>query len=78
MRSRIAIIGTGISGLGAAWALHGDHDITVFEARDRLGGHSQTVEVESTTGPTPVDTGFIEAAFRSGRVGVEQRVFTAA
>jgi predicted NAD/FAD-binding protein len=56
---RIAIIGTGISGLGAAWALSRDHDITVFEAEDRLGGHSNTVDVSTPLGSVPVDTGFI-------------------
>lgn len=59
MGSRIAIIGSGISGLGAAWALHADHEITVFEARDRLGGHSHTVDVATPSGTIPVDTGFI-------------------
>jgi predicted NAD/FAD-binding protein len=59
MASHIAIIGTGISGLGAAWALHQDHDITVFEARDRIGGHGHTVDVSSERGVIPVDTGSI-------------------
>jgi predicted NAD/FAD-binding protein len=59
MGSRIAIIGTGISGLGAAWALHSDHDVTVYEARDRIGGHSHTVEVPFGAATVPVDTGFI-------------------
>jgi len=52
---KIAIVGAGISGLGCAWLLNQQHDITVFEAADRLGGHSNTVEV----GGVPVDTGFI-------------------
>ena len=59
MGHRIAIIGTGISGLGAAWALHRDHDIVVYEARGRIGGHSHTVDVRSGTNTVPVDTGFI-------------------
>lgn len=53
---KIAIIGTGIAGLSAAWALNQKHDITVFEKRDRLGGHSHTVQ---TPEDLPVDTGFI-------------------
>ena len=57
--SRIAIVGAGISGLGAAWALHRDRDVIVYEARDRLGGHSHTVEVESNGRAVPVDTGFM-------------------
>ena len=53
---KIAIVGSGITGLSAAWMLHKDHDITVFEADSRIGGHSNTVEVD---GYPPVDTGFI-------------------
>jgi len=56
---RIAIIGAGISGLGCAWQLHGRHEITLFEAQDRLGGHSHTVDVPGRDGPLAVDTGFI-------------------
>lgn len=56
---RIAIIGTGVSGLGAAYLLHRDHDITVFEQAGRCGGHSRTVNVDTPDGPEPVDTGFI-------------------
>lgn len=59
MGQKIAIIGTGISGLGAAWALQSENDITVFEAQHRLGGHSHTVDVSSSRGSIPVDTGFI-------------------
>ena len=59
MTKRIAIIGTGISGLGAAWALHPDHDIVVYESADRLGGHSNTVDIEAQHGTISVDTGFI-------------------
>ena len=59
MRQRIAIVGSGISGLGAAWALHRDHDITVFESSARVGGHSNTFDVFTPDGPIPVDTGFI-------------------
>lgn len=52
-------MGSGISGLGAAWALHEDNEITVFEADDRIGGHSNTVDVAGPEGVTSVDTGFI-------------------
>lgn len=59
MDQSIAIIGSGISGLGAAWALHEDNEITVYEADDRVGGHSHTVDVAGPDGVTSVDTGFI-------------------
>ena len=51
----IAIVGSGISGLSAAWLLSTRHRVTLFEANDRVGGHSHTVIV----GGVPVDTGFI-------------------
>lgn len=51
----IAVIGSGISGLSAAWLLSSHHQVTVFEADHRVGGHSNTVDA----GKTPVDTGFI-------------------
>jgi len=58
-KMRIAIVGSGVSGLAAAYALDPDHEVTVFEKDNRLGGHSSTVDVDHY-GPTiPVDTGFI-------------------
>ena len=56
---KIAIIGSGISGLGAAYLLHKDHDITVFEKNNYIGGHSRTIDVATGDTTTPVDTGFI-------------------
>jgi len=56
---RIAVIGAGISGLGAAWALSRRHAVTVFEANDYPGGHSNTVQVDYDGTPIAVDTGFI-------------------
>ena len=58
-RKRIAVIGTGISGMSAAWLLSERHDVTVYERDGRLGGHSNTVEVRTADGVVPVDTGFI-------------------
>jgi predicted NAD/FAD-binding protein len=56
---RIAIVGTGVSGLVAAHQLHRKHEIVVYEAAERLGGHSNTVEVEDEAGSHAIDTGFI-------------------
>lgn len=56
---KIAVIGSGISGLGAAYALHETHDVTLFEAADRLGGHANTVTADCGDQLIDVDTGFI-------------------
>ena len=56
---RIAVIGTGISGMTAAALLHERHDVTVFEANDYVGGHTHTVEVEVGDERRAIDTGFI-------------------
>ena len=57
-RRRIAVIGGGISGMAAAHLLADDHDVTLFEAENRLGGHARTV-LAGKRGDQPVDTGFI-------------------
>jgi len=54
---RIAVIGSGIAGLGAALLLSAKHDVCVFERNDYCGGHSRTIEVGQER--QPVDTGFI-------------------
>jgi predicted NAD/FAD-binding protein len=56
---KIAIVGSGISGLVAAHHLQREHDITVFEAGAYVGGHTNTVDVATPSGPLAVDTGFI-------------------
>lgn len=58
-KQKIAIIGTGISGLGAAHLLHPHRDIVVYEKNNYAGGHSRTVDVKTENGVAPVDTGFI-------------------
>ena len=55
----IAVIGTGISGLVAAYLLSREHEITLFEANDYIGGHTHTVDVPRERGTVAVDTGFI-------------------
>lgn len=55
----IAIVGAGVSGLTAAWALRADHRVTVFEGHPNPGGHVATVEVDGPRGPVLIDTGFI-------------------
>jgi uncharacterized protein len=56
---RIAIVGAGVSGMVAAHLLHRDHEIVVFEAGDRAGGHAHTVRVDTPNQTHHVDTGFM-------------------
>lgn len=56
---KIAIIGSGVAGLTTAWRLHRDHDITLFESNDYLGGHTATVDVDVQGRRYAIDTGFI-------------------
>jgi predicted NAD/FAD-binding protein len=56
---RIAIVGTGISGLVVAHKLAPEHEIVVYEASERIGGHTHTVPVEAEDGTHWIDTGFI-------------------
>ena len=57
--ARIAVIGGGVSGLTAAYVLARDHQVTVMEANDYLGGHTHTHEIELEGKQLQVDTGFI-------------------
>ncbi|PTM97599.1 NAD(P)/FAD-dependent oxidoreductase [Mycoplana dimorpha] len=56
---RVAVVGSGISGLSAAWLLSRKLSVTLYEIDGRLGGHSNTVMVPTDDGVIPVDTGFI-------------------
>ncbi len=56
---KIAIVGTGISGLTCAYHLSRNHNVTIFESEDYIGGHTHTVEVEKDGEKVKIDTGFI-------------------
>ncbi|MCY0147101.1 FAD-dependent oxidoreductase [Hoeflea sp. G2-23] len=58
-RLRVAVIGSGISGASAAWAMRDLHDVTVYESASRAGGHTATVDIDYDGATIPVDTGFI-------------------
>lgn len=57
--SKIAIVGSGISGLTCAYLLGREHEVTLYEANDYLGGHTATVDVELDGEKQAIDTGFI-------------------
>lgn len=56
---KIAVIGAGVAGLGAAWLLSKQHEVVIYEKNPRLGGHSNTVVARAHGREIPVDTGFI-------------------
>ena len=55
----VAVVGSGVAGLTAAYLLRSSHDVTLFENDDRLGGHAHTHSLSSNSGPIGVDSGFI-------------------
>ncbi len=59
MKERVAIIGTGVAGLGCAWKLRDVADVTLIEKQARPGGHSNTVTIDEDGEPIRIDTGFI-------------------
>jgi predicted NAD/FAD-binding protein len=58
-RRRVAVVGAGVAGLGAAWALRESADVVVYDKAPRFGGHAWTVDIEHTGKPMAVDIGFI-------------------
>jgi len=58
-RQRVAVVGTGIAGLSAAWLLDPHHDVAVFESEAEIGGHSHSVNVGTADAPLWIDMGFI-------------------
>ena len=56
---RVAVVGSGISGLTCAYYLSKHHEVTVFEASRRIGGHTATVDVQLGPRKYAIDTGFI-------------------
>ena len=58
-RLKVAVVGTGISGLSAAWLLHPRHDVTIYEKAGSIGGHSNTVSAKIGGAELAVDAGFI-------------------
>ena len=58
-KEKIAIIGSGITGLGASWLLHRRYNVTLFEKNNYIGGHTHTHEIKNNKDSVSVDTGFI-------------------
>lgn len=77
----IAIVGSGIAGLGCGYLLHSDFEVTLFDGNHYAGGHSHTVVVDEEGRPVPIDTGFMvfnEVTYPNltrlfARLGVETR-----
>lgn len=58
-KPRVAVVGSGISGLASAWLLREQYAVTLFEAAPRLGGHTNTIDVSVEGLRFPIDTGFL-------------------
>lgn len=58
-RKRIAVVGGGVAGLGAAWALRENAEVVVYDKAPRFGGHAWTIDIDHTGVSMPVDIGFI-------------------
>ena len=77
-KQRIAVVGSGCAGIGALYALkRSGHEVHLYEADERLGGHTNTVSFEHNGFKTDVDTGFIilnTATYRSLVLSTEQTI----
>ena len=81
---KIAVVGTGISGNVASYYLNKNHDITVFEANDYMGGHTHTHDIELNGKQFSVDSGFIVFNYKTypnftrllSELGVEEQLST--
>jgi predicted NAD/FAD-binding protein len=58
-RRRIAVVGAGVAGLGAAWALRNSADVVLYDRAPRMGGHAWTIDIDYDGTQLPVDIGFI-------------------
>jgi|GEM_PF-4537861 len=58
-RTKLAVVGSGISGMTAAWLLSSAHEVDVIEAEPRLGGHTHTIDLTVDGQPITADTGFM-------------------
>ena len=58
-RKKVAVVGSGISGISAAWFLSQQHEVTLFEKNEKIGGHTNTITLDIEGKKQPVDTGFI-------------------
>lgn len=56
---KLAIIGTGMAGMGCGWFLHKEYELTVYEQNDYVGGHTNTISVDENGTPVHFDTGFM-------------------
>ena len=72
--TRIAVVGSGIAGMGAAWLLSRRHEVVLFEANDYLGGHTHTHDIELQGKTYAVDSGFI--VFNHAHYPLLTRMFT--
>ena len=63
MKPKLAIIGTGISGMACGHFLQNDFDIHLYEQNDHIGGHSLTAEADESGRPIPIDMGFMAVSY---------------